>query len=90
MTGAVHAGTPRAGRRDSPRSERISSQHAAPTDAQNVIMYSDEFGSMHQVASLFSREIKYKIKERLDVVSLSVERTIEVGLHITEESQVIL
>ncbi|GBP16350.1 hypothetical protein EVAR_9941_1 [Eumeta japonica] len=44
MTGAVHAVTPRPGRRDSPRSRRVSSQHAAPTDGQNVIMYSDEFG----------------------------------------------
>ncbi|GBP20294.1 hypothetical protein EVAR_82169_1 [Eumeta japonica] len=44
MTGAVHAGTPRAGRRDSPRSERVSSQHAVPTDGENVITYSDEFG----------------------------------------------
>ncbi|GBP61466.1 hypothetical protein EVAR_34701_1 [Eumeta japonica] len=78
-------------RRDSPRSERVSSQHATPTDGQNVIMYSDEFGSMHQVASSFSREkamhggsltliknnIKYK--ERLDVVRLSVGRTIELA-----------
>ncbi|GBP07924.1 hypothetical protein EVAR_78078_1 [Eumeta japonica] len=84
MTGAVHAGTPRAGRRD-------SSQLAAPTDGQDIIMCSDEFGSMHQVASSFSREkamrggclilIKNNIqyKERLDVVSLSVERTIEVA-----------
>ncbi|GBP65812.1 hypothetical protein EVAR_52941_1 [Eumeta japonica] len=43
MTGAVPAGTPHAGRHDSPRSGRVSSQHAAPTDGQNVIMYIDEF-----------------------------------------------
>ncbi|GBP13849.1 hypothetical protein EVAR_8058_1 [Eumeta japonica] len=44
MTGAVHAGTPRAGRRDAP-------QHAAPTDGQDIIMCSDEFG----------RQLKIKI-----------------------------
>ncbi|GBP03291.1 hypothetical protein EVAR_2696_1 [Eumeta japonica] len=59
MTGAVHAVTPRTGRRDSPRSRRVSSQHAAPTDGQNVIMYSDEFGRVAQqpkpVSSLSSR-----------------------------------
>ncbi|GBP37627.1 hypothetical protein EVAR_34664_1 [Eumeta japonica] len=40
MTGAVHARMSRSG--------RISSQHAAPTDGQNFIMYSDEFGRIAQ------------------------------------------
>ncbi|GBP05375.1 hypothetical protein EVAR_76793_1 [Eumeta japonica] len=51
MTGAVRAGTPRAGRRDSP-------QHAAPTDGQNVIMYSDEFG--RSMGLQFSRRLAGK------------------------------
>ncbi|GBP73391.1 hypothetical protein EVAR_21347_1 [Eumeta japonica] len=44
MTSTVHDGTPRVDHCDSPRSERVSSQHAAPTDDQDIIMYRDKFG----------------------------------------------
>ncbi|GBP96298.1 hypothetical protein EVAR_7581_1 [Eumeta japonica] len=58
MTGAVHAETPRTSRRDSPRSRRVVSQHAAPTDGQNVVMYSDEFGSVERSQRLVEQSLR--------------------------------
>ncbi|GBP43265.1 hypothetical protein EVAR_39323_1 [Eumeta japonica] len=69
LTGAVHAGTPRAGRRE-PRSERVSSQHAAPTDGQDIIMYSDEFGSQ----SLSENENNYQHKLQIVNIDYKGER----------------
>ncbi|GBP86731.1 hypothetical protein EVAR_63736_1 [Eumeta japonica] len=58
MTGAVHAGTPRAGRRDAP-------QHATPTNGQDIIMCSDEFGLATQPSLSTKKYIKHLHARRL-------------------------